>query len=60
MHLVTKFVYAKKTKSIRCCLLLLIKESCLLKSFLKTLIFKIEVSLYLLYFQEVIGGDIWG
>ena len=55
MHEAAKFVYANKTKSVRCWLLHLIKESCLLKSFLKTLVMMIQVSLYLLSLQEVIG-----
>ena len=38
----------------RCCLLHLIKQNCLLKTFLKTLILMTQVSLFLLFLLELI------
>ena len=47
-------LYLLSLTSLRCCLLHLIKQNCLLETFLRTLILKTEVSLYLFSFLEVI------
>ena len=41
----------------RCCLLHLIKQNCLLKTFLRILILKTQVSLYLLSYLELIWNS---
>ena len=42
----------------RCCLLHLIKQNCLLKTFLRTLILMTQVSLYLFSLLELVGNCI--
>ena len=42
----------------RCCLLHLIKQNCLLKTFLKTLILKTQISLYLIFLLELVWNCI--
>ena len=47
-------LYLRYSTAQRCCLLLLIKQNCLVKKFLRTLILMTQVSLYLFSFVELI------
>ena len=51
-------LYLLYLKDLRCCRVLLIKQSCLQKAFLRTLILMIQVSLQLLFFLGLIWSGI--
>ena len=49
-----KLLYLLYSMARKCCLMHLIKQNCLLNTFLRTLILMAHVSLYLFYFLELI------